>query len=596
MADKTLEEILAQVDDAEKGWNQDNETPPSAVAATNGENADAMKDVVSKDQRPDFNLNLKPDAADESNPLRLRDDKPAEPAKPEPPTEPWARMGYELEQNKTRVPPEDPLVSKMKSVGWTPSAAADEPDWKKLQSDLQAANDRANMTRTIQQSFHAVAPRFQEDPNAGAADIAAAKAPLEIAQARQNYAKTQETIDTEKEKGAAEKADLDPTSPVSERARNAYKAFFKDSPTPEGFEQFSAADVKRFAEDPQATLAKLKTEQDLNAFRLAEADKFRRSADTADTNAKTKADTATKAAADEATSMAIERQVLAGNPDLKRIPNPATGKPFTTEDLAGLDRKGLTAIVSEVEKLPKVKGGGGPSKAVHAPEDIADPADRAKVQAIVDGRADLSSVGRKDQGRIAGLVMQIDPNYDQTKFGAYKGERDRLTHDPEVVAANTALDHIERTKANIPDNFDSPTLNRIRNAVLFNTGSDKLSAFETDVRVMSDEIAKAYGANTEGGRQAQESLFSGVRSKADLIKRLNEQEGLLKTRLHSKEQQFEASAPKGTTMHLTPPPPAAAPSTDVKAWKNKKTGQTTYGTEAQLKGSKSPDDWEAVGG
>lgn len=548
-SDKSIEEILKQVDDLEKGWDENVDRPPSDIIGHNAENADAMKSVVSKEQAPDFGENLKPDSSDPA---------PEAPQAPEPPTEPWARRGYELEQNRTRPPPEDPLAAKMKAAGWTPkaSASAAEPDWNALQNRLQEAENRAANSRAATQSFAAVSPNqhFHYDPNIGSEDVAAAKAPLEMAQARQAYEGKQESIDTEREKGAAEASLRDPTSAESQRARDSFKAFFKDSPPPENFDQFSADDVKHYAIDPLGTVSKIRTEQDLQKFRLAEADKFARSADLADATAKTKSDAAAKTSADEATSLAIERQVAAADPRSQRITNPATGKPFTADDIAGLDRKGLDAVRKQLETMPKRggAGGSGPAKAVHAVDDIADPSDRASAQAIIDGRSDGSGLDRKTRSRVLGLVAQIDPNFDATKYDAYKDERDKLAHDPEVVAANTALDHIKRARQNIPDNFDSQMMNKIRNAFLTGIGSDQLTPFETDVKVMADEIAKAYGANTEGGRTASESLFSGVQSKQQLLRRFDEQENLLGTRLHSKELQFENAAPKGAHIQLGP--------------------------------------------
>lgn len=562
MADKTLEEILAQVDDAEKGWNQDVNTPPSSVAATNGENADALKGVVSQDQRPDFGANLKPDAMD---PVRLRTDEAPLPdattKKPEAPTEPWAKMGYELDQNRTRVPPEDPLVSKMKSVGWTPSVSAAEPDWEAMQKQLVSAQRAASTGRSVENmlanagntgAYRTDPGRFEEQANI-------AKVPLEIAQARQGYEKGQEALDTEKEKGAAEKADRDPTSPVSERARNAYRAFFKGSPEPEGFDQFSAEDVKRFAEDPQAVVSKRKTEEDLQAFRLAEANKFSRAADAAEAKQAAADAKVAKDAADEAGSMAIERQVVAADPRLQRIPNPATGKPFTAEDLNGLDRKGLAAVSKQLESMPKVKGGAtaGAEKEVKPGDYSAVPANmRETVRAIAEYREPPPPPGSRYGQAILNYVTRVKPDFDATGHVRYRAVAEQTDKDTGITSALIAKEHFQRALQKIPANYDTNVVNRIVNDIKAGGGSPNMSEFETDVAVGAGELSKGLGENAEAGKESIKRLLSPNQSPAQLRAHLNELIFLQDEGLEAKRQKFESVAPVGAKLpaRLARPP------------------------------------------
>lgn len=261
-SDKSIEEILKQVDDLEKGWDENVDRPPSDIIGHNAENADAMKSVVSKEQAPDFGENLKPDSSDPA---------PEAPQAPEPPTEPWARRGYELEQNRTRPPPEDPLAAKMKAAGWTPkaSASAAEPDWNALQNRLQEAENRAANSRAATQSFAAVSPNqhFHYDPNIGSEDVAAAKAPLEMAQAKQAYDTKQVGLEGAQKSQASAAALADPNSPQSQRSRASVQSFIGDTAKlPSDFESYSAADVDRYLK----TFMPLTLEREKSATSLAE--------------------------------------------------------------------------------------------------------------------------------------------------------------------------------------------------------------------------------------------------------------------------------------------------------------------------------------
>ena len=187
-----------------------------------------------------------------------------------------------------------------------------------------------------------------------------------------------------------------------------------------------------------------------------------------------------------------------------------------------------------------------PSKAVKpGAYDALDPSDREVVRAIVEGRAPAPAPGSKTGGRVMSLVTQIDPSFDSSKYGAYAGVREKLSKSDEVVALNTAYGHVSRAKANIPENFDTQTLNRIKRAWQTGSGSDTLTPFETDVKIAADELAKAYGNNSEAGRSTIEHLLEPGQSKAQLQSRLAEVEELLSSKLGSYQHQFDRVAPKG---------------------------------------------------
>lgn len=146
--------------------------------------------------------------------------------------------------------------SKPEAASKAPMAQKDtqEPNWNDLQNQLQGAQQRAGMSRAVQQGFQAVSPDhgFRADPNAGSEEIASAKVPLEMAQARQNYqreaAQTSDILAQEQSRLAASKlaeSERDPNSPSSMRQKEFIKKFFGDTGLPVGaLDGLSAADIK----------------------------------------------------------------------------------------------------------------------------------------------------------------------------------------------------------------------------------------------------------------------------------------------------------------------------------------------------------------
>jgi hypothetical protein len=122
-----------------------------------------------------------------------------------------------------------------------------------------------------------------------------------------------------------------------------------------------------------------------------------------------------------------------------------------------------------------------------------------------------------------------------------------LSKSDEVVALNTAYSHIKRARANVPDNFDAQAANRVRQAWLTGSGADTLTPFETDVKIAADELAKAYGNNSEAGRATVEKLLAPNQSRKQLESRLDEIDELLAGKLGSYQHQFERVAPKGAS-------------------------------------------------
>ncbi len=175
------------------------------------------------------------------------------------------------------------------------------------------------------------------------------------------------------------------------------------------------------------------------------------------------------------------------------------------------------------------KKGGGPAGPMPKEGDIDSvPEDmRETVRAIGEKRAKPPDPGSRFGQKVLGYVLAVYPHLDTTEFGAYRAAKDKLAVNTELQALETARNHLRRARGNIPDNMDSPTANKIRQAILTGVGADTLTPFETDVKVAADELAHAYGNNSETGRATIEHLLAPNQSKPQLEARLNEAEELL---------------------------------------------------------------------
>jgi hypothetical protein len=274
-----------------------------------------------------------PTVSDAPAPVRLREEQPEEapPAPKAPPPVP-----------PPEIPPDvRPMTGAVGATRPT-SGAPGEPDWEKLQRDLQAAEGRAGTSRLINQVYATVSPNqhFHADMNAGASDIAAARAPLEMAQARQSFERNQQALDASTAAATANAAkaglatqEMDPNSPVSQRARSAVRSFFgKTNLLPPDFDTFSAREVDAFIKNPLTQLSQQQSNERVAATKL----------EPIKAEAARKTEAAATAAEGEKTSLAAEALLLASDPRVK-----AMG--WTPEKLAQLDRKGIEGVRREVE-------------------------------------------------------------------------------------------------------------------------------------------------------------------------------------------------------------------------------------------------------
>lgn len=500
--------------------------------------------------------------------------------KAEPPAEPWARMQYDIMENRTKPPPPSPIAEKMAAVGWQPTqqapaaspaswqdlkakldaapapaaappptapaatAAAPGPDWEGLQRQIQAAQRGADTQRTIAAMLHAAAPGFQIPGNIGEGEVAAAKLPLEIEQHRRQYEAAQRAQNEKLLADAKAREYSDPNSEISKRAQERYATAFGSDPrlVPAGLKQMSAAEIEKMT-GTATTLTGQKNTADVAAAHMKAAHDEKVAAEAAKQAQKD------KDAAKEEEAVKALREATKADPDFHYLgikPEVVDGMNFKTLEE---ERKRL----DDFRKKGGPTGGGAPAKPVHKLEDISSESDRAKVKAIGEGRADITIAGMKDRGRIAGLVMQVYPDFDQTRFGAYKHVVEHQATDKDIVAAATAQDHIKRARANIPKNYGPQILNRMKQAVLTGEGSPEMTPFEVDVKVAADEYAKALGNNAQSGRQEVEHLLSAAQSPQQLEAALGEVEHLLESKQQQWREQLKKVAPRGSTPLETRP-------------------------------------------
>ncbi len=129
-------------------------------------------------------------------------------------------------------------------------ASAGAPDWQDLANRLNNAQMRASGTRAAEHMFANAGSHgaYQPDLQGGQWQVEQAKAPLELAQARQQYEAKDMAMQAQKALGGVKAAEADPNSLQSQKARAAIKSFFGDSiPLPPDFDSWSARDAAAFA-------------------------------------------------------------------------------------------------------------------------------------------------------------------------------------------------------------------------------------------------------------------------------------------------------------------------------------------------------------
>ncbi len=202
------------------------------------------------------------------------------------------------------------------------------------------------------------------------------------------------------------------------------------------------------------------------------------------------------------------------------------------------------------EAKPHGKQPGAPGHAVAAGkyETISDPGERETVRAIVEGRAPAPAPGSKTGQRIMSLVAQIDPSFDSARYHAYQHTLNEQSTNPSINAAKAVTHHMELLKqsvAELPDDMiDSPTANRIGQALHGAVGSDKYTAMQSAASVVASELAQALGEKDVEGRAKVTKLVDPTQTKAQWAKSIPQLEALRDEKLGVFKETLQNLAPK----------------------------------------------------
>lgn len=230
--------------DAIDQWNQDELSPEDEQAL---QSAVLGTDVVGKFSKPKEMVLPEMDFT-----------TPTEPTQPSaPPPLPAA--------------PQSRVVQRMDSLQRAPvpqPSKAGAVDWANLGKRLQDATRRSQGLRDNESYFSNVVQSYRPDMNAGEQTIKAEGIPAQVNAQRLESESKQAGLDALKAKGASTAADNDPNSLQSQQARNAIKSMFPGMKLPDGFDDWSAAAVKRLF-DPK-TVGNLQAERERAANAAAD--------------------------------------------------------------------------------------------------------------------------------------------------------------------------------------------------------------------------------------------------------------------------------------------------------------------------------------
>lgn len=184
---------------------------------------------------------------------------------------------------------------------------------------------------------------------------------------------------------------------------------------------------------------------------------------------------------------------------------------------------------------------------------------RETVQAIGEGRQAPPSAGNRSKQAIALLeaVNRAYPGYDATAYPTYASTRKAFTSGPIGVGINafsTALSHLDNLERHIPDNTGLSTVNWLENKMT-PSGSQRsqaLARFDTDATAVSNEVARAYkgGVITKEEFEHMEGLLNRNDAPSKIKANIEEFRDLLRGKLRSYQDQWEAAMPPGTVSPL----------------------------------------------
>ena len=170
-------------------------------------------------------------------------------------------------------PPTSATVSAPALVAQARPMGGSSPDWAQIADQLKYAESARGQNRAYENLFANVAPGYKPNIHAGEDTVNIAKQPLELANARQAYEAKDMGMQAQKSALGVKAADADPSSMQSQKARESIKTFFSGMQLPAGFDNWSAADISRWAKSG-----------DLSRLQLAKAASEERAAKSAASN------------------------------------------------------------------------------------------------------------------------------------------------------------------------------------------------------------------------------------------------------------------------------------------------------------------------
>lgn len=284
----------------------------------------------------------------------------------------------------------------------------------------------------------------------------------------------------------------------------------------------------------------------LAKFREEEA-RRRAEADAAKVKAGDEKTAAAKTAAElDAESLESEKAAwLASSPVAKAMK-------ISPELLAGIKtRKGWETFIRSLPQKPA----GPPKQSKDAqlaqkvgavkPGDISTvpPEHRDVVAAIADGRLKAPEAANRYGGDVLHYVMAFKPDFDSTKFGAYKKVIEQQATAKDIVAVDVAREHLGTAKSLIPKNADMRWFNRFKQQLAAGTGDPEFTKFMTAATVSAHETARAYGVEDQEGKRELLHLLDGAQSPEQLHAAFDTFEELMAGKQKGVRKQREAFEP-----------------------------------------------------
>jgi len=180
--------------------------------------------------------------------------------------------------------------------------------------------------------------------------------------------------------------------------------------------------------------------------------------------------------------------------------NPVTGetKPATEEQASAYKMR--KAKLAETESITKKNLAEANKANKDGSNSAASPADQALVTQVGTGRSDLPNPRTKEGSRIAALVAEAYPDYDQTKGQTWSKSRNEYMGSGQtakkVVSYNTALEHMK-------DLYDHSTFNG-----LYVPGSKDYSDRSVALNYVANEVGTAIKNGVMAQKEGEEILDS----------------------------------------------------------------------------------------